>query len=1478
MRIYKKSKKFLSFLLALTMILSIWSVDAAAKTNGSEKEILSESQSKDFYKGPMLDASKRQKLEKPKTKSKLDSKLLELTGKKKPSNKKTVITLKAEMKSLKQFIPAGSYVEKAGKYSSSDLVYVYIKTKTSEGISSVEPYTFKVDNIDPKSKLFTAWVEVTKLAQLELLSEVEMIQTVIAPKVNVASEGDEFHRTNLVRSLPNGSTGKGIKIGVISDGVDHLSESISSGALNSQVAVLSNTVGGDEGTAMLEIVHALAPDASLYFHDCGNNVIAFNQAVDDLIAAGCNIIVDDIGWILEPFFEDGVVASHIKEVINSRGIIYVSAAGNSGSSHFIGQYHNDGYNFNDFSSGTSSYTKSMYLSIEPGETAYAVLQWNDPFNNSNNDYDLYLYDTADFTILDSSEMEQAGNNSQPLEYVEYTNNTNSTIEAEIDIYNYEGLAEPRMLNLYIYGNNYMDNVVSSNSIFGHPAVPEVITTAAIHTYNPTEITDYSSQGPVLKLNGTIIQKPDISGAAGVTISGSGGFPTSFSGTSAAAPHIAAIAALLWSLIPSMTNTEVRNLIQNNAVDLGTPGYDNIFGYGKADAYNSFIKVSTKPKADIYSEMSTYRGFKVQLNGAGSTTGKGISLTYNWKLETKPLGSSATLSNPSSISPYFTADVAGDYRISLSVNDGLDISPTVYSTIKVKDFSSTSDDIDLSSGTYTGGLYLGSNIISIPVPLTDGWIITADDSNKVKILNVLSGSTGKEYQLSATPNALDFDFDKNIIIASLIDVNKIAVIDIIKNSIYYIDTPFRYKKIEFGENNLAFALTNEPFNSYVSVIDINTKKVLNTANIPSESYDVIAYEKVKNALYLGVTSYSPSALARFSFDEITGQLKQEQYVWNMGGGGRELVISPDGNSLAFVCGGGNGGYNVFDIDSSDITKKFGVWNVGAYPTAAAFSPDDKYIAISNGTQIKIFDRQNHYPVGSINRSSTLNPDKVLFSRGGKILYDFHSGIIESFENDFGSLPSVDYAIQPIVLTQSELIAYKGFKIGLDGKAAASGLGLNLYYKWSFDSKPSGSQTSLVNSSSSTPYFTADAVGDYRVRLIVSNGVADLSQSSFNIKIKDMNSTTDDINVATISAPSRVQLGREVSAKPIPLTDGWIISADNTNKIKIVNIITGDVGKQYQLSTAPSAIDFDFEKKLIIASLSNTDLVALINTTENSISYIRTPFSYKAIVYGEKNMAFALSSEWPTAQITLIDTNEKRVLDTIDVSGQNYGLIAYDKEKNALYLGVTGFSPSSLARFSFDEVNKQLKQGQIISTLGSNGQDLDLSPDGKHIAFSCGSGNGSYDIYDIDSSDLTNKFGIWYTGPYPNSSDFSLDSRYIVTSNGYEIKIFDVQSHNLINTISAPGYGYNLYVMFSRGGKLAFSFDSGNISCFESGITQNLLKGDLDYSGSVTIPELQNIASIYNTESSSIDVWKPELDLNNDSIVDIFDLVIASSNIQ
>ncbi|RMF33417.1 MAG: peptidase S8 [Chloroflexi bacterium] len=64
------------------------------------------------------------------------------------------------------------------------------------------------------------------------------------------------------------------------------------------------------------------------------------------------------------------------------------------------------------------------------------------------------------------------------------------------------------------------------------------------------------------------------------------------GTSQATPHVAGLAALVWSVKPSLTNDQVEQLIENTAVDLGTPGRDDVFGYGRIDVYAALSRAQT----------------------------------------------------------------------------------------------------------------------------------------------------------------------------------------------------------------------------------------------------------------------------------------------------------------------------------------------------------------------------------------------------------------------------------------------------------------------------------------------------------------------------------------------------------------------------------------------------------------------------------------------------------------------------------------------------------------------------------------------------------------------------------------------------------------------------------------------------------------------------------------------------------------------
>ncbi|MDO8658103.1 MAG: S8 family serine peptidase [Candidatus Levybacteria bacterium] len=101
-----------------------------------------------------------------------------------------------------------------------------------------------------------------------------------------------------------------------------------------------------------------------------------------------------------------------------------------------------------------------------------------------------------------------------------------------------------------------------------------------------------------------------------------------SGTSMATPHVTGLAALLLSKDPALTNEEIRQLIRNGATDLGSPGKDIYFGYGRIDA-NFTLSISSKPLAPIITNPRN----KTVLSGALQITGSAAGQNFSsYKVE------------------------------------------------------------------------------------------------------------------------------------------------------------------------------------------------------------------------------------------------------------------------------------------------------------------------------------------------------------------------------------------------------------------------------------------------------------------------------------------------------------------------------------------------------------------------------------------------------------------------------------------------------------------------------------------------------------------------------------------------------------------------------------------------------------------------------------------------------------------------------
>ncbi|MCK5123456.1 MAG: hypothetical protein KAQ87_04930, partial [Candidatus Pacebacteria bacterium] len=228
----------------------IFAGDKNLTSENTEKLKLHRSVSKNNL-GKVIGKSQKANLSEPK--KKLSTDLLRLIDDNflLPNQKRTQVV--SQMKELKQFIAKENSVKtlnrKIANKAHNDLVYVYVKLDSSAQTSVIDSAVWEITDRDEENHLAVALVEVDKLEALASINSVKCIRSVLQPVVrsgSVVTEGDIIHQTDEVRSAYSQS-GAGIKIGVISDGVNNRASAVSTGDLPAELTVLSDNIGGDEG-------------------------------------------------------------------------------------------------------------------------------------------------------------------------------------------------------------------------------------------------------------------------------------------------------------------------------------------------------------------------------------------------------------------------------------------------------------------------------------------------------------------------------------------------------------------------------------------------------------------------------------------------------------------------------------------------------------------------------------------------------------------------------------------------------------------------------------------------------------------------------------------------------------------------------------------------------------------------------------------------------------------------------------------------------------------------------------------------------------------------------------------------------------------------------------------------------------------------------------------------------------------------------
>ncbi|MEQ9668097.1 S8 family peptidase [Coleofasciculus sp. G2-EDA-02] len=483
------------------------------------------------------------------------------------------------------------------------------------------------------------------LASMAQLESLKFAKPAYKPITNVGkttSQANVALRADVARNR-FGVDGEGVTIGVLSDSFNFLgtaAEDVASGDLPSGINVLKDLpndeslgdiFGIDEGRAMMQLIHDVAPGANLAFHTAAFNEADFAQGVLALANAGADIIVDDAFYPTEPMFQDGIIAQAVDTVV-AQGVAYFSAAGNDARNSYESAFNGSnlfeplvGGEFHDFDSGAGvDIFQSLTIPVNRG---FGIsFQWDSPFFSvsggagSPNDLDIFLFDESGTNILASSINQNVGNDA--VEFFSFFNDgLLGTDRFNLAISKVEGL-DPGLMKYILFGNGTLNEYdTASGTVFGHPNARGAEAVGAAFYQDtpefgvaPPQLQPFSSAGPTPILfdragnrlaNPEIRLKPEIIAVDGTNTTffplpfldprdpEGDGFPNFF-GTSAAAPHAAAVAALILQAAPGTSPTEIYRILETTALDMESPGFDFDSGFGLIQAESAVAAVVPEP--------------------------------------------------------------------------------------------------------------------------------------------------------------------------------------------------------------------------------------------------------------------------------------------------------------------------------------------------------------------------------------------------------------------------------------------------------------------------------------------------------------------------------------------------------------------------------------------------------------------------------------------------------------------------------------------------------------------------------------------------------------------------------------------------------------------------------------------------------------------------------------------------------------------
>jgi subtilisin family serine protease len=396
----------------------------------------------------------------------------------------------------------------------------------------------------------------------------------------------------------------------------------------------------DEGRGMAQIVHDVAPGAKIDFASAFNGELSFASNIGELVKEGAKVLADDVFYFEEPFFQDGPVAVAVSKAVKS-GAAFFSAAGNDNlfdpEGNEIASWETpefrdsgscppeveslSGFNANhclDFNPG-EGVDKTFGIKVEPRSVLSVDLQWDEPWFGVETDLDAFLLNSEGRLIKEASAFADNIEIQQPTEILQWVNGSSSTKTVQLVINRFAGPNPGPRLKFGLlengsgvaateYPRSTGEDVVGP-TIFGHSGSASAISVGAIRFDSNSAPEPYSSRGPVRHDFGQVegvnpakpiseeLSKPDLVATdCGLTTFFAFFEPGEgwrFCGTSAAAPHAAAVAALMLDEKSTAKPAEIRTALQAGALEVGA--FDPCaIGAGMIDATAAIEDLLTPP--------------------------------------------------------------------------------------------------------------------------------------------------------------------------------------------------------------------------------------------------------------------------------------------------------------------------------------------------------------------------------------------------------------------------------------------------------------------------------------------------------------------------------------------------------------------------------------------------------------------------------------------------------------------------------------------------------------------------------------------------------------------------------------------------------------------------------------------------------------------------------------------------------------------